>query len=157
MIWHTYGFQNICTFLQHALKMFKYNWYFLLFIYAFIYLFAFQMLPHSVPLHPDSLPHSPFFCFWEDGSPRVSPTLAHQVPIGLGTSSPTVARQISPLLHMYQGPLSSLDILFGLWLSLWELPKFQFSWHIIVPVDFLSPSRPSTLPLTLPYGSLTSA
>jgi hypothetical protein len=57
------------------------------------------------------------------------PTLGHQVSIGLGPSSPTEARQDSSLLNMCQGPQTSPCMLFGWWLSLWELPGAQISWY----------------------------
>lgn len=43
-------------------------------------------------------------------------TLEHQISTGLGISSPTEAKQGSPLLHMYLGPQTNLYLLFGLWL-----------------------------------------
>ena len=74
--------------------------------------------------------------FWEDGLPQVSP---HPGTSGLCQiryilSSPIEARQGSHanwaahVLHTCQGPLSSLCMFFGQWLSLWELPEIQVNW-----------------------------
>ena len=102
------------------------------------------------------------------------PTLAHQVFAALDTSSPTETRQRSPvgdltrqsgnsfrdsclsnwethmrhgaahLLHVCQGPWFRLCLLFGWWLSLWELPRSWLVDTITFPVKFLSPSEPPT-------------
>ena len=64
---------------------------------------------NNPPHPPSSASHPPF--------------LGHQVSTRLGTSSPTEARQVSPLLHIYRGPQTSPCILFGWWLTLWEFPK----------------------------------
>ena len=60
---------------------------------------------------------------------------------GLDTSSPTDARQGSPLLYM----------LFGWWLSLWELSGVQVSWHcwssyvVAIPFSSFNPSPNSSI------------
>lgn len=53
--------------------------------------------------------------------PQDPPYLCHQVSIGVITSSPTEARQCSPLLHMCWGPRTSPCMIFGWLLRLWEL------------------------------------
>ena len=107
--------------------------------YLFIYLFTTQMLPppnpHWFPLKEFlSSSHLPLASKTWDRSKRVAPpayhpTLVHEVSTGLGTSSPTESKQGSTLLHMCQGPWTSPCMLFGWWLSPWELPGVQVSWH----------------------------
>ena len=53
----------------------------------------------------------------------------HEVSTGLSASSPTEARQGSPMLHVYWGWWTSPCMLFEWWLSLWELPGFQVCWQ----------------------------
>jgi hypothetical protein len=57
--------------------------------------------------------------------PGFPPSLGHQGATGLGIYSPTEARQVYPLLPVCQGPQTSPCMLFGSWLSLWELPGVQ--------------------------------
>jgi hypothetical protein len=70
-------------------------------------------LTHPPPAHPHQNP----------------PSLGHQVSTGLRVSSPEKIRQGSPLPNMCQGPQTSPGMLFGWWLSLWELPGVRVSWH----------------------------
>jgi hypothetical protein len=73
------------------------------------------------------------------------------VPIGLGTFSPTEARQGCPLLPMCWGPRTSPCMLFGCWLSLCELPEVQVSWYcwssygVATPFSSFSPSSNSSI------------
>ena len=77
--------------------------------------------------------------------------LQYQVSIGLGTSSPTEARQSRPLLHMCPGIETSPCMLFGSWISLWELPGVQVSWYccssyrVAIPLSTFSPSLTSSI------------
>ena len=71
-----------------------------------------------VVTHPPTAPHQSFLISHSSQHP---PSLGHHVSKGLDAFSPTKARQISSLLHKCQGPRTSSCMLFGLWLSLWEL------------------------------------
>ena len=77
-----------------------------------------KVLTHEPPTHPPSSSSAPH-----------PPLLGHRVSIGLSTSSPTEARQGSPLLHMCWGPWTRICMHFGLWLSLWELLGVPVSWY----------------------------
>ena len=95
-------------------------------------------IPHS-PTHPD--PHASY------------PPLGYQVYNKvLDTSSPTEARQDSPLLHKFQGPYTRACMIFGLWFSLWELPRVWICWYSRSFYGFPSPSTPSFLSITLLCG-----
>ena len=104
-------------------------------------------LPPSLPL-TESLPHH----LWEGRClPGYPPTLVHQVSAGLGTSSPTKARQGSPLLHVCCRPLSSSYMLFDWCLSLWEPQEVQASWFcwsscgVPIPFRTFNPSPNSSV------------
>ena len=86
--------------------------------------------------------------------PSYSPTKVS----GLGSFSPTEAKKGSPLLHMCQGPQTRpcMCILFGWWLSLWELPGVQVSGHCCSSYVVAVPSVPSILSVILPEESQTS-
>lgn len=87
----TIAIQNI--FCQYLFCIFK--------IYLFIYIpnaTPISVLSHGPP--PNPLP----LRSWEDVPLPYLPILVHQVSAGLGTSSPTEARQDSPLLHMSLEP-----------------------------------------------------
>jgi len=77
---------------------------------------------------------------WECEILWCSHTLMPQISTKLGITSPTAARQGSPVLHMCSGAQTSPGMLFDCWLSLWELPGFQISWHCWsscgVPIQF---------------------
>jgi len=75
----------------------------------------------------------------------------HQVSTRLGTS-PNEASQGSPLLHMCRGPWTSLCMVFGWWLSLWELWGVWLVDIVVLPMGLQTPSAPSVLPLALPLG-----
>jgi hypothetical protein len=92
------------------------------------YLFKSQTFPLPVP--PDRVPFPLTFPFTsERATCPHPPTLEHQVSVGLDTASPIEVRHGSSLLHICQGPRTSLYMFFGWWLSLWELPGVQVSWH----------------------------
>ena len=56
---------------------------------------------------------------------------------------------------MYLDPCIPLSVLFGWWLSLWEIWVVQIV-DIVLPVGLYSLSAPSVLPLTFPLCSLGS-
>jgi hypothetical protein len=78
------------------------------------------------------------------------PSLEHQVPTGLGASSPTEARQGSSLLHMCQGhgPAYVCSLVGGLVSGSSEGSGLVDI--VVLPLGLPSPSVPSILPLTLP-------
>ena len=82
------------------------------------------------------------------------PSLGYQVSTGLGTSSPTETRQGSPLLHVCWRPRTSPSMLFGWWLSRWELPGSRLINTVVLPMGLPSPAAISILSLTLPFLSL---
>jgi len=75
-------------------------------------------------------------------------SLGHQVSTGLGSSFPTEAREGSPLLRMCW-PRISPYMLFGWWLTLWELPCIWVSWccsyGVAIPFRSFSPSPNSSI------------
>jgi hypothetical protein len=92
-------------------------------IFYFIYLHP--KCPPSPPTWTSSFP----LLLWED-----THTLGlhfHEASslYWITESSPTEARQGSPLLYMCWVPGTSSCMLFGWWLSLWKLPGVQVSWH----------------------------
>jgi hypothetical protein len=97
--------------------------------------------PYTHPLHAPTHPHltqpaSPF-----PGSPnlyRIRYILSHW-------------RQASPLLHVCQMPWTSLYMLFGWWLTLWEIWEVQLVDNVL-PMWLPFSLAPSTLHLTLPMG-----
>ena len=99
------------------------------FINYLFYLFTSQM---SSPLPVPTCRVVPLICsplcFWEGPSLSIpSPWIS-----GLYRTrqfSSTEGRQGSPLLHKCRVPWNSPCIFFGWWLSLWELPGVQVSWH----------------------------
>jgi hypothetical protein len=80
-----------------------------------------------------------------------TPILWHQVSTGLDASLPIEVRHGNPLLHMCRGFWSSPCMLFGWWLSLWELPGVHVSWHycssygVATPFSSFSPSSNSPI------------
>jgi hypothetical protein len=91
-------------------------WFFHLFIYLFIYLFKVLLfylftpqilLPSQSPIVEFNLSSPFYFPF-----PRYPQTLCHQVFTGLGSSSPTEAREDSPLVRMCLGLHTSSCMLF---------------------------------------------
>ena len=127
------------------------------FLLIILFIYIPNVAPHLGPpsqsssLHPPSPSPlrvsscSPF------PSPKHPSSLEHQVSMGLGVSSPSEAKQGSPLLHMCQGPRTSLCMLFGCWLSLWELPGVQVSWYcwssygVAIPFSSFNPSPNSSI------------
>ena len=101
--------------------------------------------PHTVLLSIPSFPLPLRGCFLQ---PCI-PFLGHQVSTGLGTSSPTKARQCSPLLHMCWGPRTSPCMLFGWWLSLWELSESGLVDKFCLALGLSFLSDPSILLLNL--------
>jgi hypothetical protein len=78
-------------------------------------------------------------------SPSQPPSLVHQVSTGLGTSFPTEARKGS-LYVLGQWP--SPCILFGSWLSVWELWVSLWCWPscgVAISFMFFSPSSNSPI------------
>lgn len=99
-----------------------------LFIYSFIYFYP-KGCPIPSPLSqnsPISPSHSPLRGCPIPGYPS---TLGHHVSIGFGASAPTEARQGS-------SPLTNSCMLFCWWLSLWDLPGVQDSWHCWASLNF---------------------
>ena len=135
-------------------KFFKFFLKYILLIILFIYI-----LPHFwSPLHEFfTLSHIPF------ASERVrSPTHSHfnlltshfpghQVSIGTSTSFPIEARQGSTLLYLQQRSSTSPCMLFGWWLSPWELLGVWISWYcclsmgFAIPISSFNPSRNSSM------------
>ena len=64
--------------------------------------------------------------------------------------------QTKSLLHMSMEPHTITDMLFGWWLSPWELPGSRSVDTFGLPMVLPSPSVPSVLSLTHPLGSLMS-
>lgn len=105
----------------------------LFYFYYFIYLHSIYCIPLiSPPTVPYPIPPPP--CL-QEGVPtttRPPPSLGPQVSGILGTSSPTEARPVSPLLHMCQrvkGARTSPCMLPDWRLSVWELPGIWISWN----------------------------
>jgi hypothetical protein len=117
-------------------------------------LFTSQMLP---PSGSPSYSSSSFpFASQRAATPPHPPTLVHQVSRGLGTPSPTEARQGSPLLHMFQGlGPACVRSLVGGSVSGSSVGSGLVD-TVILPMWLPSPLAPSVLPLTLPPGSWTS-
>jgi hypothetical protein len=113
-------YRGVCAFITLLVLYPTENSYFYLFmllsrflVYLFIYLFIHSFIHSftcslyiliadpSPPSHPSDSPLFPvLLLFWGRGPPGKQPTLAHQVTAGLGTSSPTEARQGSPVRDM---------------------------------------------------------
>lgn len=129
---------------------------FLLLIDYFIYLHRNYSLLR--PPFSEFFTSSPSFLFWEGAFPQESPLSAAWSLYRLSTSSPNEARHSSSLLHMDWGPRTSLCMLFGLWLSLWELPEVQVIWYcwssngVAIPFNSFNPSPNS--PIRVPKLSL---
>jgi hypothetical protein len=152
-----------------------------LFICLFIHFTSPSLAPSSqTPLTQSFSIFSPPLLLWESG-----PSWTHQVSEGPGISSPTEARQGSPvrgtdfrqamalgIAHapvvqdpqedqaasaMYVlGAQVQLCLLFGRWLSLWELLGVQVCWLCCSSCGVLSPPGPSIFLSTLPQDSLSS-
>ena len=90
-------------------------------------LVSLALLSHSPCLTISCFPCIPFSSERVEDLLGYGPTPGHQFSEGIGTSSPNEARQGNPLLHIYLGPWTSLCMLFGWLLSLWELSGVQVS------------------------------
>ena len=89
-----------------------------------IYLYPKYWPPSVLPcriITPSLLPFEYDVVPYDSGYPS---TLGYQVSTELGRSSSTETR-LGILLHWWQGPQTTLCMLFGWWLSLWELPGVQ--------------------------------
>ena len=97
--------------------------------------------PSPLPFASERMPHP---------HPRHPPSLEHQVSTGLGTSSPTGARQSSPLLHIRlgHGPAHVCSLVGGLISVNSEGSRLVDT--VGLPMGLPSPLVPSVLPLTLP-------
>lgn len=123
-----------------------------LFFSDLFYLYTFQILPPFPVFLKSSSTLLPFPWPLRGYFPPLfhpSPSLGHQVSTGeLGESFTTETRQ-DPLLHMCQGPGTSLCMLFGWWLSIWEIKRSGIINTIIIPVglpssfSFFNPSHNS--------------
>ena len=100
-------------------------------------------------LHP-----IPPLCLWgTPNPPNALPFSGHQVSTGLGASSPTEAKQGSPLPGGggWGVAWTSLCMLFGWWINLWDLPGIQVSWHcwssygVAIPFSSFNPSPNSSI------------
>ena len=108
-------------------------------------------------------PH-PQPCFYE-GTPYL-PLLPHcpSIPLcwGIKLSQeqwpllPLMPDKASMLLYMQLEPWVPPCVLFGWWFSPWKLWVVWLV-DIVLPMGLQTPSAPSTLPLTLPLGSPSSA
>ena len=98
-----------------------------------------KVLTHEPPTHPPSSSSAPH-----------PPLLGHRVSIGLSTSSPTEARQGSPLLHMCWGhrPAYVCPLLFGLVSGSSEGSRLVDT--VVLPMGLPALSAPSDHPLILP-------
>ena len=120
-------------------------------IHYFTYLHSKSYLPSWSPV-PKFFTSHPHFTLTLSTTPT-SPlyqhlsSLGHQLSTVLSTSSPTEARQGSPLLHMYSRP----RINHGCWLSLWEVwgvpvsCSCSFSYGVEIPFISFSPSSNSSI------------
>jgi hypothetical protein len=79
------------------------------------------------------------------------PSLGHQVSTRLGTSSPTEARQDSPLLHVCQGTVHVCSLVGDLASGSSEGSGLVDT--LVLPIGLPSPSLPSILSLTFHRGS----
>ena len=127
---------------------------FYFYFFIVIIFFTSQMLPpphhplkSSFPILPSPLPLRGWY--------PISTPVWGVISTGLSTSSPTEARQGSPMLLKYWGPQTSQCMLFGCWLSFWELPGVQASWHCWASYGAVIPFS-SFNPLTLPQRTLIS-
>jgi hypothetical protein len=115
----------------------------LLLPHYFIYLYSkyrsFPLNPPSI-LHPVIPPHLPLSgCSIPTPTSTPPPSLGHQVSTGLGTSSPTEARQSNPLLHMCWGlePAHGCSLIGGLisgrsqWHGSVEQLFFLWGYHLL--------------------------
>ena len=112
------------------------------FINYFIYL-------HPSPCSQSSSPIPSPLHLWEDAAHIPSPWDISSTE--LGASSSTEAGRGSPPLRMCGGPPTSPHTLFGWWISLWELPGVQVSWHcwssygVAIPFSSFNPSPNSSI------------
>jgi hypothetical protein len=120
--------------------------YFCFFLLLFLHAVFLPCLPVSTPR---GLHHIPFHYTPERlliSTPEHPAFPGHQVSTGLVTSSPTEARQSSPLLYMCQWLQNSPSMPFGCWLRLWELPRIQVSrncwsfYRVARPFSTVNPS-----------------
>ena len=81
-----------------------------------------------VPSHRVPFPISHPLCIWE-GSTPICPHPGSSILYRIRQSSPTEARQASPLLHKYQRPRTAHCVLFAWWHSFWELQVAGVSWY----------------------------
>jgi hypothetical protein len=86
--------------------------------------------------------------------PPYPATLVHQITVGLGSLSPIEARHGSPLLHtcLGPGPAPLCSMVGGSFSG--SSPGSRLVDTVGLPVGLPSPSRPSTLHLTLSQESL---
>jgi hypothetical protein len=146
-------------------------------IYVYLFFYIPNATPSSSPPYRVPLPHLPPLLLWKIASvrypPHRGPTLANPISAGLSVPSLTKARQgnivgeqipqsgysvggpiwrLSCMSATYVpwGPWSSPCMLFGWWLSLWELPEVQVSWlcwsfcRVPIPFRVFNPSSNSS-------------
>jgi hypothetical protein len=130
----------------------------------FIYLHSKCCPPPSRSLLHEFFSPSPSPLLLRECSPHPTTQPLHFTPLASpfpGTSSFYRIKcilshwgQTRPSSAMYvQGPPTSPCMLFGWWLSLWELQGVQLLDTVVPPMGLKSLSAPSVLPLTLPQGS----
>jgi hypothetical protein len=88
--------------------------------------------------------------------PRHSPILGHTAFTGPKASSAINDRLGHPLLHMQLEPWVPLCILFGWWLSPWELWGYWLVHIVVPPMGLQTPSAPWVLSLAPSLGTLCS-
>jgi hypothetical protein len=86
-----------------------------------------------------------------------SPTLGHQAFTGPRASPPSNVQQGQPLLHMLMEPWVTPCVLFGWWLSLWELWGYWLVHTVVPPMRLQTPSDPLVLSRASPMGTQCSA
>lgn len=133
-------------------------------VYFIIILFIY--IP-NVAFHPGPPSQSSLlFSLWEGALPQASTFSGASNLYRIRLVPPTKARQSRPLLHMCNRGVwvgrvecvsrTSSCMIFGRWLSLWELPGSRLEDTGGLPMGLPSPLIPSICPLTLPQGPPTS-
>jgi hypothetical protein len=88
--------------------------------------------------------------------PWHSPTLEHRAFTGQRASPPIDVRLGHPLLHMQLEPWVPPCVLFGWWLSSWELWGYWLVHIVVLPMGLQTPSAPWVLSLAPSLGILYS-
>ena len=132
---------------SHKIYTFISKMIFIFFI-TFIFLQSCQCPPPSLDYHSSSFHYSSTVYKMMSPSPSAtsSNTMGPQDSQGLDSSSSTETRPDSPLLYIGPGFQTSLCMLPGWWLSVWEISGARVSWYfwssyrVILLLSFLQVS-----------------